>query len=250
MPYFFHSCSINALDQPHVHPMPTPSDSTDALPLERQRSTHTTCPPEDDRPGQWRVEVLDRLDRTALDISLGSGESRQLEDPSSEAESPSPSDTIQDIQDQSEDQKVRHGASMEPTESTPPPMDASPSVSHSDEKEVERRYPTAPTSSALDLQYSIRYGIESTRVCRSIHKAHKNPALTPVQLIQTHTSSMLRAGSKFRGTQQSEHQKYSVEVDIKTVDMSESFICGYLKIEGTSTPPPLNPPPANPPPQA
>lgn len=47
---------------------------------------------------------------------------------------------------------------------------------------------------------------------------------------------MLRAGSKFRGTQQSESQKYTVEVDIKTVDMSESFICGYLKIEGQSRP--------------
>ena len=44
---------------------------------------------------------------------------------------------------------------------------------------------------------------------------------------------MLRAGSKFRGTQQSESQKYNVEVDIKTVDMSESFVCGYLKIEGS-----------------
>ena len=43
---------------------------------------------------------------------------------------------------------------------------------------------------------------------------------------------MLRAGSKFRGTQQSDSQKYIVEVDIKTVDMSESFVCGYLRIEG------------------
>lgn len=47
---------------------------------------------------------------------------------------------------------------------------------------------------------------------------------------------MLRAGSKFRGTQQSDSQKYGVEVDIKTVDMCESFICGYLKIEGRSPP--------------
>ena len=43
---------------------------------------------------------------------------------------------------------------------------------------------------------------------------------------------MLRAGSKFRGTQQSEAQQYNVEVDIQTVDISESSICGYLKIEG------------------
>ena len=45
---------------------------------------------------------------------------------------------------------------------------------------------------------------------------------------------MLRAGSKFRGTQQSEAQRYNVEVDIQTVDISESTICGYLRIEGTS----------------
>lgn len=43
---------------------------------------------------------------------------------------------------------------------------------------------------------------------------------------------MLRPGSKFRGTQQSDASRYSVEVDIKTVDMSESSICGYLKIDG------------------
>ncbi len=43
---------------------------------------------------------------------------------------------------------------------------------------------------------------------------------------------MLRPGSKFKGTQQSDSSRYSVEVDIKTVDMSESSICGYLKIDG------------------
>lgn len=43
---------------------------------------------------------------------------------------------------------------------------------------------------------------------------------------------MLRPGSKFKGTQQSDASRYSVEVDIKTVDMSESSICGYLKIDG------------------
>ena len=48
----------------------------------------------------------------------------------------------------------------------------------------------------------------------------------------THTSSFLRAGSKFRGTQQSDRQKYAVEVDIKSVNMAESEICGYLRIEG------------------
>ncbi|KAI1179363.1 vacuolar import and degradation protein-domain-containing protein [Nemania sp. FL0916] len=45
-------------------------------------------------------------------------------------------------------------------------------------------------------------------------------------------SSFLRPGSKFTGTQQSERQVYDVEVVIKYVDLRESFLCGYLKIQG------------------
>nr|POE74814.1 glucose-induced degradation protein 4 like [Quercus suber] len=46
------------------------------------------------------------------------------------------------------------------------------------------------------------------------------------------TSSFLRPGSKFRGTQQSDRQIYDVQVEIKDVDMAESFLCGYLRIQG------------------
>ena len=42
----------------------------------------------------------------------------------------------------------------------------------------------------------------------------------------------MRPGSKYRGTQQSDRQVYSVEVDIKHVDLPSSFLCGYLRIEG------------------
>ncbi|KAK4183117.1 vacuolar import and degradation protein-domain-containing protein [Podospora australis] len=50
--------------------------------------------------------------------------------------------------------------------------------------------------------------------------------------IPTIPSSFLRPGSKFEGTQESERQRYDVEVEIKHVDMRESFLCGYLKIQG------------------
>jgi len=53
-----------------------------------------------------------------------------------------------------------------------------------------------------------------------------------IRLIPTSPSSFLRAGSRFRGTQQSERQKYDVQVEIKHVDMRESFLCGYLRIQG------------------
>ncbi|CAP71548.1 uncharacterized protein PODANS_6_950 [Podospora anserina S mat+] len=50
--------------------------------------------------------------------------------------------------------------------------------------------------------------------------------------IPTTPSSFLRPGSKFEGSQESERQRYDVEVEIKYVDMRESFLCGYLKIQG------------------
>lgn len=46
------------------------------------------------------------------------------------------------------------------------------------------------------------------------------------------TSSFLRPGSKFQGTQESDRQVYNVQVEVKYVDMAESFVCGYLRIQG------------------
>ena len=60
------------------------------------------------------------------------------------------------------------------------------------------------------------------------------PSQTP-----TTNSSFLRAGSRFAGIQQSDHQKYNVTVEFKYVDLSSSFLCGYLTIAGL-TPSPQN----------
>ena len=43
----------------------------------------------------------------------------------------------------------------------------------------------------------------------------------------------MHSGSKFVGTQQSDRQTYNVDVEIKHVDMAESYLCGYLRIQGT-----------------
>ncbi|KAI1430411.1 vacuolar import and degradation protein-domain-containing protein [Xylaria sp. FL1777] len=53
-----------------------------------------------------------------------------------------------------------------------------------------------------------------------------------VRIFPLSPSSFLRPGSKFHGTQQSERQIYDVDVDIKYIDLRESFLCGYLKIQG------------------
>jgi hypothetical protein len=46
------------------------------------------------------------------------------------------------------------------------------------------------------------------------------------------SSSLLRPGSRFKGSQTSDRQQYEVEVEVKHVDMRESFMCGYLRIKG------------------
>lgn len=44
--------------------------------------------------------------------------------------------------------------------------------------------------------------------------------------------SCLQAGSVFTGKQCSDSQEYQVKVEIKHVDMDESFLCGHLTIDG------------------
>lgn len=46
------------------------------------------------------------------------------------------------------------------------------------------------------------------------------------------TSSFLRPGSKFFGSQNCSQHTYEVNVEIKDVDMERAFVCGYLRIEG------------------
>ena len=50
--------------------------------------------------------------------------------------------------------------------------------------------------------------------------------------IATSTSTFLKPGAKFLGSQRSEKSQYGVVVQIQYVDMAESFLCGYLSIRG------------------
>ena len=56
--------------------------------------------------------------------------------------------------------------------------------------------------------------------------------LTATQFLPVTSSSLLRPGSRFKGSQTSDRQQYEVDVEIKHVDMRESFMCGYLRIQG------------------
>ncbi|KAK8186834.1 vacuolar import/degradation protein Vid24, partial [Phyllosticta paracitricarpa] len=55
------------------------------------------------------------------------------------------------------------------------------------------------------------------------------------QFLPNSTSSFLKPGSKFKGTQQSDRQVYEVQVEIKYVDMEQHCLCGYLRIQAGLT---------------
>lgn len=55
---------------------------------------------------------------------------------------------------------------------------------------------------------------------------------THIQQPPHYPSSLLRPGSKFTGSQQSDRQIYNVDVDILTVDTTQSSLTGYLRICG------------------
>lgn len=212
--------------------MPTPRDSTAQLQLaidpHLERTSHTTCPIEIERPGGWgsngeaRSEPEDVIDGEVT---------RHQETPSSEIEGHSPVELMN--HDNSSRTKTI-SVDQDNTEAE----GSSPMSIAAEPKETHPSIPSAAMSSAVGSYSSVNYGIPNIRVsgARSTQVSqHCVINLTVSQMIPNPTSSFLRAGSKFKGTQQSDRQNYNVEVDIKHVDMAESELCGYLRIEGTGT---------------
>jgi len=52
------------------------------------------------------------------------------------------------------------------------------------------------------------------------------------RVLPSYSCSFLRPGSKFVGKQTSDRSTYEVHVELKHVNMAESFLCGYLRIKG------------------
>ncbi|KAF3939510.1 hypothetical protein ABW19_dt0207881 [Dactylella cylindrospora] len=110
-------------------------------------------------------------------------------------------------------------------------IDTSPASTSSDPKSESSQSSTQDQSirSLPSSPYSMTDSFASTSTISSPTAAslYSSIRLTPYS-----TSSFLRPGSRFEGTQQSDKQTYTVNVEIKHVDMRESFLCGYLCIQG------------------
>jgi len=177
--------------------MPTPSSDEGIL---ATPSLHSSCPPDDDRSSWGGLEIDDTRDEA---IATAPEVLQQPTPPPSDSPVTGSADThvagSQDVKRMDIDEEIA-------------PRDMLSPMSAEGDKQEETELPALSTT---DLG-SPSMGYEFSNV----------------RLLPSSPSSYLRAGSKFRGTQQSERQVYEVQVEIKHVDMRESFLCGYLRIQG------------------
>ncbi|QKX55977.1 uncharacterized protein TRUGW13939_03076 [Talaromyces rugulosus] len=191
--------------------MPTPSDNASVLTAasaiaEEEPIAHATCPPEvvrqttiysvasEERQQQNGIAELATTTTTTEEDTQGSGDAAPF---AIEESSPKTKNRDED-------------AFMTTT--------LSPESSPLEAKEDQSSSPTGSATSSV---------VSSTSASSSLNYDFSN-----VRLLPNYTSSFLRSGSRFEGTQQSDSQVYYVDVEIKHVDMAESYLCGYLRIKG------------------
>ncbi|KAF2199933.1 hypothetical protein GQ43DRAFT_464401 [Delitschia confertaspora ATCC 74209] len=192
--------------------MPTPDDADVMLspPAEEHESLHSgrpTCPPDESRIHTSSETVNEQHSHFEHHVDAL---------PSSPAQQPSPpADTDPQLQQESHN-KIPEAEVEGPVRDIPTPMSAV------DEGAEERRNTQAPHSST-----------QATAPTTSWYLPDALPLPVPKRRFSPNsTSSFLRPGSRFEGNQTSSQQKYDVQVEIKYVDMKESFLCGYLRIQG------------------
>ncbi|CAL3964153.1 hypothetical protein PZA11_001581 [Diplocarpon coronariae] len=180
--------------------MPTPSPSSNET-IIAATSLHS-CPPEDDRASE-RLSRRADVNRSYDEVNVSAREVIQQPTPPTDLRTASHTDTH--IAEQ------RNAKQMDVEEESSGVDMLSPMSGEGDKREEGE----LPALSNTDLETpSMGYDFSNIR------------------LFPSSPSSYLRAGSKFHGTQQSERQAYNVQVEIKHVDMRESFLCGYLRIQG------------------
>ncbi|EME49663.1 hypothetical protein DOTSEDRAFT_68444 [Dothistroma septosporum NZE10] len=206
--------------------MPTPSEDT-LQPIEvvdaasSSQNGFMSCPPEEQRETRTpRVARIERVDTP---------HPASVEDHITNEDDASHLATQQAMPD-------RHGAfdTQDVTETEQRP----PKGEHIEDAGILVE-PPSPVVGSPDVPSD-----SDTRLAQSMSTAAISPATPPPQYLHfpdleynrqttpSSTTSFLRPGSKFRGTQQSDRQVYDVQVEIKDVDLAESFLCGYLRIQG------------------
>jgi len=132
-----------------------------------------------------------------------------------------------------------------PARDIPTPVSASEDTSSDPGEQRLAHSITSPSPSAVPLDKDARTATPPTTTTSTSSSSSNNERAggetctgtlgspwPKTRYLPNSSSSLLRPGSVFKGTQQSDRQVYEVEVQIQHVDMAESFLCGYLKIQG------------------
>ncbi|PYI19336.1 putative vesicle-mediated transport protein Vid24 [Aspergillus japonicus CBS 114.51] len=186
--------------------MPTPSDITSSVNASsalEELSARSTCPPEVERlPSRRESRAPSTLsDRDDSESSLS-----QLISAAHTAQN-----ALIDVTAGSTAESSSGGSPMKDVAKT------------EDEPAAGRLSPAAEPSCSTSQPQS---------VTSSSNTSLLSYEFSNIRLLPNYTSSFLRPGSKFTGTQQSDRQVYNVDVEIKHVDMQESYLSGYLRIQG------------------
>ncbi|KAK8240360.1 vacuolar import and degradation protein [Phyllosticta capitalensis] len=189
--------------------MPQPSQDTLMLsPPPDPTSARTTCPPENARslaPPEDSAIHNQTVDPEHL--SSPRPEPSQLATPPADHDNTRP-DGLPRSDVQSKQMDTDDDA---PLRDTPSPLSATGDAAYTD-RALHQSLPVPPAASW------------SPELLSSAWPEHR--------FLPNSTSSYLRPGSKFKGTQQSDRQVYEVQVEIKYVDMEQHCLCGYLRIQG------------------
>ncbi|KAI1154024.1 vacuolar import and degradation protein-domain-containing protein [Nemania diffusa] len=216
--------------------MPTPSSNTPPTPPELPSRTHSSSCPEDVRsPSSWSP------DEDGLEMNLDSDATTSPE--AMNAPTAEVAQLLTESRSTIESPRPDSRSGTDRSASELPDIDP---LSHKPSEELgevqggataavpaERHRPRCDLDTATTADHD-KLDDDDGRV--SVHHDEYEPSMgfdySNVRIFPLSPSSFLRPGSKFHGTQQSERQVYDVQVEIKYVDLRESFLCGYLKIQG------------------
>lgn len=176
---------------------------------ESTATTHATCPPDERIANNTRA-----LDQSPPLDAASNG--RPDIDVPMQLPTPPPPDAPAHAPPPPESHTKPESARIEaPARDIPTPMTVT-----DDSAEEQRASQTSPLSPA------------SAPSPTSLLASHLSSPFPSRRFVPNSSSSLLRPGSRFRGSQTSDRQQYEVEVEVKHVDMRESFMCGYLRIKG------------------
>lgn len=182
-------------------------------PAESHIAGRATCPPEDMRLNSSRGDTPSEPIHSDMNSDL------PYNAPSQQPTPPADGDNASDAPSAEESHNKRRETEIDgPLRDTPSPMSAVEEPAECDQRASQ----ISPISTTTTTPTAASW----------YHPGLLASPFPSNRFLPNSTSSFLRPGSKFHGNQQSDRQVYDVQVEINHVDMKESFLCGYLRIQG------------------